>query len=58
MKNYISLTVTTVLLTLSNLSAGTLFVCPESTESRPAIHELGHSRHQHPAGSERGGGGG
>jgi hypothetical protein len=31
MKNFISLTATTVLLTLSNLSAGTHFVCPEST---------------------------
>ena len=35
MKNFISLTVTTVLLALSNLSAGTLFVCPESTNPVP-----------------------
>ena len=34
-KNYISLTITTVLLALSNLSAGTLFVCPESTNPVP-----------------------
>jgi hypothetical protein len=35
MKNYISLTVTSVMLALSNLSAGTLFVCPESTNPAP-----------------------
>jgi len=35
MKYCISLTATTVLLTLSNLSAGTHFVCPESTNPVP-----------------------
>ena len=35
MKNFISLTVTTVLLGLSNVSADTLFVCPESTNPVP-----------------------
>jgi hypothetical protein len=35
MKNFINLTATTVLLTLSNLSAGTLFVCPGSTNPVP-----------------------
>ena len=35
MKNFISLTVTTVLLAISNLSAGTLFVCLQSTNPVP-----------------------
>jgi hypothetical protein len=35
MKNFISLTVSTLLLALSNVSAGTLFVCPESTNPAP-----------------------
>ena len=35
MKNFINLTATTVLLTLSNLSAGTLFVCLESPNPVP-----------------------
>ncbi len=35
MKNFSSLTVTTLLLALSKVSAGTLFVCPESTNPVP-----------------------
>lgn len=35
MKNFVSLTVTTVLLAFSNVSADTLFVCPGSTNSVP-----------------------
>jgi hypothetical protein len=35
MKNSVSLTVTTLLLAVSNLSASTLFVCPESTNPVP-----------------------